>query len=190
MKNWMYACVITFISGSLLACGNNTNRQDAPDDSVEQVERLNDSIAATRGDDTDFAVKAADAGLAEVQLGELALQKASAQSVKDFARKMIDDHKKANDELKAIADRKGITLPPAPGKDHVDHLQKMQDKSGAEFDRDYISMMVDDHAKVVDLFEKAANDAEDTDLKSFAAKTLPVLKQHHEEAKRIKDQLK
>src|SRR5688572_8398179 len=76
-------------------------------------------------DDSKFAVKAASGGMMEVQLGELAQQKASSQRVKDFGAMMVRDHSKANDELKSLAGMKNITLPPAPGDDHMDHIKNL-----------------------------------------------------------------
>jgi putative membrane protein len=141
-------------------------------------------------EDSKFAVEAASGGMTEVQLGELAQQKASSQQVKDFGAMMVRDHSKANDELKAIAGNKNITLPPAPGEDHMDHIKKLSEKSGREFDKDYMKLMVDDHKDDIDKFEKCSKDAKDADLKAFAAKTLPTLREHLNAAKKINDAIK
>ena len=141
-------------------------------------------------DDSKFAVEAGSGGMMEVQLGELAQQKASSQQVKDFGKMMVRDHSKANDELKSIAGAKNITLPPAPGEDHMDHIKNLTEKTGKEFDKDYMKMMVDDHQDDVDAFEKLSNNAKDSDLKAFATKTLPVLRMHLDSAKAIRDGLK
>jgi len=122
-------------------------------------------------------------------LGKLALEKASDQRIKDFAEKMVSDHEKANDELMTIATRHNITLPPVVSKDHADKQRKLREKSGTEFDREYIDAMVKDHDNVVSLFEDASSDAQNADLKAFATKTLPTLKGHHEEAKAIRDSI-
>jgi len=141
-------------------------------------------------EDSKFAVESASGGMMEVQLGELAQQKAASQKVKDFGAMMVRDHSKANDELKSIAANKNITLPPAPGEDHMDHIKKLSEKSGKEFDKDYIDLMVDDHKKDIDKFEKCSKDAKDADLKAFAAKLLPTLREHLNAAKKIKDAMK
>lgn len=169
------------------AC-NNTNRRTA-DDSVEQAQGVNDTTAMVNEKDGDFAVKAADAGLAEVELGKLAQEKATDPRVKDFAQMMVNDHQKANDELMTIATRHNITLPPVISKDQADKQRKLREKSGAEFDKEYIDMMVKDHDKVVSLFEDASSDAQNADLKAFASKTLPILKKHHEDATAIRDSI-
>jgi putative membrane protein len=128
--------------------------------------------------DRTFAMKAARGGLAEVELGRIASQNASDESVRQFGQHMVDDHSKANDELKQIASSKGIALPSAPsGKDKktADRLRKM---NGADFDRAYMKDMVADHEADVAEFEREARSGQDADLKAFAEKTLPALKEH------------
>jgi len=170
---------------AMLAC-NNANQRTASD-SVDQAQDVNDTTAMTNNSDADFAVKAADAGLAEVELGKLALEKATDQRIKDFAQKMVNDHQKANDELMTIASKHNITLPPVISEEHVEKQRKLREKSGAEFDREYIDLMVKDHDKVVSMFEDASSDAQNADLKAFASKTLPTLKHHQEEARALRD---
>ncbi|MBO9572029.1 MAG: DUF4142 domain-containing protein [Chitinophagaceae bacterium] len=140
--------------------------------------------------DSKFAVKAASGGMMEVQLGELAQQKAMNQRVKDFGAMMVRDHTKANDELKSLAGMKNITLPPAPGEDHMDQIKKLSGKSGKEFDKDYVKMMVDDHEKDIKEFEDIANNGNDADVKAFASKTLPTLRMHLDSIKAIRDAMK
>jgi putative membrane protein len=180
------------------AC-NDSSSGDAIESANESNEIKQDSADNTGAgqpagpvseQDSKFSVEAASGGMMEVQLGELAQQKASSQRVKDFGAMMVRDHTKANDELKSLAGMKNITLPPAPGEDHMDHIKKLSEKSGKEFDRDYMKMMVDDHQDDVDKFEKMSKDATDPDLKAFATKTLPVLKAHLDSAKAINDALK
>lgn len=187
MKKLQIFTVIVFFAVCGAAC-NNTNRRTA-DDSVEQAQGVNDTAAMVNEKDADFAVKAADAGLAEVELGKLAQEKATDQRIKDFAQKMVNDHQKANSELMAIATRHHVTLPPVASKEHTDKHRKLREKSGAKFDEEYIDLMVKDHDKVVSLFEDASSDIQNADLKAFASKTLPVLKKHHEEARAIRDSI-
>lgn len=187
------ACMSVF---AFQAC--NDSSTDAVKSANETNEVKQDSAENTTGQsnvpvseaDSKFAVEAASGGMMEVQLGELAQQKASSQRVKDFGAMMVRDHTKANDELKSLAGMKNVTLPPAPGEDHMDHIKKLTQKSGKEFDRDYMKMMVDDHQDDVDKFEKAADDCKDADIKAFASKTLPVLRAHLDSAKAVRDALK
>lgn len=154
--------------------------------SMEGAARAGEELPGTRktatmtaaSPDRTFAMKAARGGLAEVELGRIASQNASDDSVKQFGQRMVDDHSKANDELKQIASSKGIALPTAAsGKDKktAGRLQKM---SGADFDRAYMKDMVADHKADVAEFEREAKSGRDPELKAFAEKTLPTLKEH------------
>src|SRR5436305_10378664 len=128
--------------------------------------------------DQTFVTKAAHGGLAEVKLGTLATQKAENPDVKAFGQQMVDDHSKANDELKQLASGKGITLPTdIDAKDQAtyDHLSKL---SGAAFDRAYMQHMVADHRTDVAEFRHESQSGGDSDVKAWAAKTLPTLEHH------------
>lgn len=186
MKTLTHFFVLAGMLCSIAACNNNSRTAD---DSVEQAQDVNDTTAAVKMDDSEFAVKAADASLAEVQLAKLALERATDQQVKDYAQQMIDDHNRANDELMTIAANKNITLPPVPSEDHAANMRDLQEESGTDFDRAYIDQMVKDHNAVVSLFEDASKNAADPDLKNFASKTLPALQQHQEHAKELRDSL-
>ncbi len=183
--HFLIAAILFIVGGT--ACNNMGQRTAS--DSVEQAQDVNDTTAMVNQNDAEFAVKAADAGLAEVELGKLGQEKAVDQRIKDFSQKMVDDHQKANDELKDIATRHNVTLPPVVSKEQADKQRKLRDKSGSEFDKAYIKMMVDDHDKTVSLFEDASSDAQNADLKAFAVKALPTLKRHQEEAKMLRDSI-
>ncbi len=139
---------------------------------------------------TEFAVNAADAGMLEVELGSLALKKASSPKVKEFAQSMIDDHTKANDELKALAQGKNISLPPALSDKCQKKYNDMMGKSGSDFDKAYSDLMVKDHKDVVDMFKKASEDSKDAELKAWASEKLPALQHHLEMAEALEDGLK
>lgn len=131
-----------------------------------------------------FMSDAAQGGMAEVELGKLAAQKAKDPEVKKFGQMMVDDHSKANTELKDLAKTKNITLPADLGS-HQSTLDKLKGLSGADFDKEYVEEMVDDHETDVSAFEKQANSGSDPEVKAFAAKTLPTLKKHLEAIKAI-----
>ena len=128
--------------------------------------------------DAKFVEKAAQGGLAEVQLGQLAQQKAQSDDVKSFAKRMVDDHSKANDELKKVAEGKNIMLPTALDKKDQKLLDKLGKLDGAKFDHEYMEHMVGDHKKDVKEFEHEAKHGKDADLQAFAEKTLPTLRDH------------
>jgi putative membrane protein len=142
------------------------------------------------GADKTFVEKAAIGGMAEVQLGNLAQQKAASEDVKKFAARMVQDHSKANDELKQIAGTKGVQLPSGLDKKHQSDMDRLQKMSGADFDKAYMSHMVDDHKHDVADFKKEASSGSDSDIKGFAAKTLPTLEEHLQLAQTTNDAVK
>lgn len=170
----------------MAACDSPKTTQE---DSTEMAEEQNEEKLASDDaeDDADFMVKAASGGMMEVELGRMALQKATDPNVKKFAQKMVDDHTKANEELKALAAKKNITLPTTPGDEAQEHINDLAKYSGAEFDKEYLELMHKDHQEDLDLFKEAAEDAEDADVKAYAAKTLPVLRTHHQMAEQMED---
>ncbi len=132
--------------------------------------------------DKKFVMEAARGGMAEVELGQLAAQKASSSEVKSFGQMMVDDHTKANDELKSLASGKGITVPTdldAKSKAQKARLEKL---SGEEFDRAYMRDMERDHRKDVAEFKRESASGKDQELKDWAGKTLPTLEKHLQHA--------
>ncbi len=125
-----------------------------------------------------FVREAAMGGLAEVRLGQLASQKAGSADVKQFAQRMVNDHSKANDELKAIAQRKNISVPTTLAGEHQAVHDRLEKLSGAAFDRAYMDAMRDDHRKDLTAFRAQSQSGDDAEVKAFAAKTLPTLEAH------------
>jgi putative membrane protein len=162
--------------------------------------------------DEKFVKDAAMGGMMEVHMGKLGVQKAQNEQVKTYAQRLIDDHTQANTELKQLASQKGITLPDdkfasssdtssdaertkvreSESGEHKEHhaaLKKLEGMSGTEFDREFVRMAVKDHEKDVKEFEKASQKAEDSDLKAFAQKTAPVLREHLQQARALQAQV-
>lgn len=141
----------------------------------------NNNSARTGGvqsKDHAFMVKAAQGGMAEVKLGQLAQENGQSQQVKDFGKKMVDDHSKANDQLKQVASQKGVTLPAEPDAKDKAQYDKLSKLKGDAFDKAYTKEMLTDHKKDVAEFQKEANSGADPDVKSFASQTLPTLQDH------------
>jgi putative membrane protein len=128
--------------------------------------------------DARFAVDAADGGMAEVALGQLAEQKAVGQPVKDFGTMMVKDHSKANDQLKELAQKKGISLPKSLSDENQKLKNDLSAKSGESFDKAYVKAMIKDHKDDIKKFDEATRNVKDTDLRYFFVNTLPVLKMH------------
>ena len=140
--------------------------------------------------DRKFVMEAARGGLAEVELGKLAAEKGSADAVKQFGKRMADDHAKAAAELKDFADKKGMTLPTDLDPKHKQLRDRLAKLTGADFDRAYANEMVKDHKKDVADFKREAKGAKDPDLKAWAGKTLPTLEDHLKAAQDMQAQVK
>jgi len=140
---------------------------------------------ASANADSSFMHTAAVGGMAEVELGKLAASSATSSDVKQFAQRMVDDHSKANDELKALAAQKNVKLPAELDAKHKAVVDKLSKQKGAAFDAAYMSEMVNDHNTDVALFQKESKSGKDAETKAWAAKTLPTLQEHQKMAKEI-----
>jgi len=132
-----------------------------------------------------FIRKAAEGGKAEVELGKLAQEKAASPEVKQFGERMVNDHSKANDQLKEVAQKEGVTLPTKLDAKDAATKARLEKLSGEAFDRAYMKDMVADHTKDVREFKNEAKNGKDPDVKNFAAQTAPTLEDHLKEAKNI-----
>lgn len=134
--------------------------------------------------DRRFVHKAAEDGKAEVQLAELAAQRASHAEVKAFAQKLVDQHSKVNSELTSIAAQKNVKLDDDDDQDRA--YKRLSKKSGHEFDQEFVEHMIDEHEKCIRMFEKASADAKDSDVRAFASKHLDHLRTHLQEAQSLR----
>ncbi len=146
--------------------------------------------SAKAGADATFLKKAAEGGLAEVELGKLATQNASSDAVKKFGQQMVDDHTKANQQVQDAASKKGVTLPTELSPKDKATLDRLQKLSGPHFDRAYMSDMVKDHTKDVSEFQKEAKSGSDPDVKQLASSILPTLEEHLNRAKSVDGEVK
>jgi putative membrane protein len=133
----------------------------------------------------DFMMKASEAGMAEVDLAVLAQQKATDSRVKSYAATLQKDHTAANASLKQIATKQSVTLPTMAPSSATATKSQFEKLSGAAFDRAYVDQMVRDHQQAVELFEQAAKST-NADVKAFAEKTLPTLREHLQKAQDLK----
>jgi putative membrane protein len=148
------------------------------------------TVSTLSNDDKEFAMKAAQGNMAEVNGGNTAAQKGTSADVKTFGNRMVSDHGKALDELKQLAQTKGIALPSDVNAEQKALADKLSKLSGAAFDKEYTDAMVKDHEEDVAEFDKASKNAQDPDLKAWAAKTLPVIQDHLKMAKEMKAKVK
>lgn len=167
-----------------LACNNNKqkNQEEASKDSTaamaESMDHIDDAAV-------DFATAAAAANNKEIALGNLALKNANYQRLKDYGQKMIDAHTAANTDLQKACYSAGVTLPAGLTAADQDDINKMGEKKGKDFDREYIKRMVKEHQQTMEKLDAAAHNMKDTALQHYAQKTLPVVNEHLSEARDI-----
>ncbi len=188
------AAVLSLTALVLWACNNETK------DSVEKADSANSAKIDSPGassrpikadeESSSFMVRAADGGMAEVQLSQMAQNKATDAKVKNFASMMVQDHSAANSQVKSMASQRNVTLPDSVSDDNKKKSVDLSKKTGKAFDKAYMDQMVDDHQSAVDLFEKSADKVNDTDVKNFINNTLPKIRMHLDSAKAIRKSLK
>lgn len=137
-----------------------------------------------------FMREAAQSGMAEVMLGNLALQKSENEQIKTFAQQMVADHTAANGELATLAQSKSVTLPTETDAKHKSAMDKLGGMSGMDFDKAFMKQMVKDHEAAVKLFSRESERGTDADTKAFAAKTLPTLQNHLQMARTLNGSVK
>jgi putative membrane protein len=129
----------------------------------------------------EFVTRASAAGLGEVELGKLALQKSSAADIRAFAQKMVDDHGKTGAELAALAKARMLSVATQPNDAQRAALAQLRQKSGRQFDEAWTGQMAKDHDEAVLLFSAAGTlEDDDAELAAFSRKVLPVLSEHQQ----------
>jgi putative membrane protein len=193
-KNYLNLAVCVLAAG-LWSCTDNSSRRAETSDTTtssttmttDTSNKMSTANAPTTTpanttplskEDSLFVMEAAAGGMMEVEAGNLAQQNATNQRLKDFGAMMVRDHSQANNELKSLVSSRGIMIPDSLSSDKRKHVDQMKKMTGKAFDSHYVSMMVSDHKKVIDKFEKESKDAKDPDIRNWASKTLPTLKMH------------
>ncbi|WP_412469091.1 DUF4142 domain-containing protein [Pedobacter sp. KLB.chiD] len=193
MKKFIYVMAVSALAFQACNGGNKDAKESA--DSLNMAKDTTTNTAATGGiavdeSDAKFTTEAAVGGMAEVELGKMALEKSSNPQVKEFATMMVKDHGMANTELMTIAKQKNITLPTTVDDEHKKKIEDLSKKTGTDFDKAYVSAMVDGHKSTLKLMEDGAKDGKDADLKAFATKTAPIVQSHLQMINKINDSMK
>ena len=128
--------------------------------------------------DKDFIVAAAQGGMTEVKLGELAAQKGMREDVRAFGQMMVKDHTTINGELKELAVQKAVTLPESLDVTHQGMVDRMTSLTGSELDDAYIDGMITGHKEDAKAFKAESAETKDADIKSFVDKSIPVVDEH------------
>lgn len=185
------ALKIAAIALFITSCDWNDNTT-IKNDSVKQAEEHNEVVFRTndKEQDAEFTMEAASAGTMEVKLSEIARQKASSSQVKAYAEMIVTEHTQASAELKALAGRKNIALPPDMKEDHLEQYEKLAQADEKDFDKEYLDAMIDQHKKDIDDFEDCAEGASDQELKQWCAQKLTTLRKHLQQAEGIRENLK
>ena len=188
-KMLLGAAVVTMSFG-MGSCKNEPKAED-PKEVAEDANEENLDTEATDSleDDSQYLVDAAEVDLKEINLGKLAQTKSTNADVKALGKMMVDAHTKASEVTKALAAKKGITLPASITEDGQDDYKDLNDKTGADFDKAYTDAMVDGHEKTIKKIEKASEKAKDPDVRMWAANMLPELNKHLEHSKMAKEKV-
>jgi putative membrane protein len=188
MKRWTQTVLGIGLAASIVACGGDDRASEANRAAGRDAGAAVGTAGA--GADRDFIQDQLEDGQAEVHLGKLASERATHPQVKQFAQMMVRDHQMAGDELRQVATAANVQVtPPAePDGDHKNAQEELAKLSGNEFDRKYMDKMVDEHEEAVSELEKKA-DAENAQVRQWATKTLPKVRQHLEQAKQIQQTL-
>ena len=128
--------------------------------------------------DSDFILAAAQGGMTEVKLGELAARNGTRDDVREFGKTMVKDHTSINDDLRTLAAQKGVSLTGTLDATHQEKLDKMSALTGAGFDDAYIAAMIKGHKSVAKEFKAEAATTQDSDIKTFLDKSLPIVESH------------
>ena len=184
IRNTVLAGAVIGLMSLGAAAQSSDKAAGSSQDSSKSASSASGSSQLSAADQT-FVKKAAQGGMAEVELGKLATQKASSEDVKKFGQRMVDDHSKANDQLKQVAAQEHIDLPTEPNAKDKATKARLEKLSGEQFDRAYMRDMVKDHRTDVAEFAHEAKMGKDPAVKSFAESTLPTLRDHLKEAEKI-----
>ena len=183
MTRWTQAALGVSLAASVVACSNDRRASDNA-----AAGRDNPAAVGTAGAgaDRDFIQDQLEDGQAEVALGKIAAERATHPEVKQFGQQMVRDHQMAGDELRQAAQAGNAQVnPPAElDGDHKDHQEELLKLSGTEFDRKYIDIMVNEHEEAVNELEKKV-DSDNPQIRQWATKTLPAVRQHLEHAKQL-----
>lgn len=173
---------------SLGSCKNEAKQED----SKEVAEDQNDvkfEDRDTKEDDSEFLVDAAEINLAEIEIGKLAQQKSAHPSIKKFGKMLVDEHQKSLAEVKSLAESRNFSLPTSLTEDGKEEYNKLNKETSTDFDKKFVDAMIDGHEDAINKFTKAAENANDEEIKVWASKNVSSLTAHLQHAKLLKDEI-
>ncbi|MRX38968.1 DUF4142 domain-containing protein [Flavobacterium sp. LC2016-23] len=192
MKKLLLAGKVILGAGLIIiflnSCKNETKQEDPKEVAEDTNEAKFDSIEDKK-DDSEFLVDIAEVNLAEIEIGKLAQTKSTNVEVKKFGKMLVDEHTKSASEVSALAKAKNFTLPTSLTEEGQEEYNKLNEKSGIDFDKKFADMMIDGHEKAIDKLRKTSEDAKDEDVKVWASNSIAGLTAHLEHAKLLKQNL-
>lgn len=181
----------TVLSAGLIICSlNSCKNESKTTDSKEVAEEQNEAKfedTKSKEDDSHYLVDAAETDMKEIEIGKLAQQKGTDPEIKKFGKMLVDDHTKSSGTVKTLASRKNISLPESLTEKGKEAYNKLNEKSGIEFDKKFAEMMVEGHEKMIEKMNKVAEKAADEEIRVWASNKIPTLTSHLEHAKKMKE---
>ncbi|MBN8668660.1 MAG: DUF4142 domain-containing protein [Chitinophagales bacterium] len=188
-----------FMTVTFFACNNAANDSVDEADSINKANRenaenrYNDSVGEGRRiltpteETADFLVRAANATMTEIQLTQLAMDKSSLSSIRSLSKELKKDHQEMNDEIKRLARERNIALPDMVSNESEKDLTDLRQRSGNDFDKEFIKEIIDRHDESIRLYENAVSKGDAPEVRDFASKCLPALRSHRDKAKDLQD---
>lgn len=173
---------------SLNSCKQETKQEDPKEVAEDQNEAKFDD-SNSKENDSEFLVDATEINLEEIAIGQLAQQKSANPEIKKFGKMLVDDHTKLSGEVKTVAESRNISLPTSITEDGQEQYNKLNEKSGLDFDKKFVDMMIDGHEKAIDKFTKASKNSNDEEIKTWASNNIASLTAHLQHAKMLKQDL-
>ena len=184
--SWKIIAIALITTSTFFSCGDadgsDVDNSDTASTTKNEAEDKNDSALSTKAAEKDaqFVVDVIASNYGEVKLARLAQQRASNSELKDVAKMLEKDHNAVLTDLKAMASKKGTTIPTEENGDSKDKLKELTGKKASEFDKEWCETLMDNHKASISKFENAANDISDPDIKNFVDTVLPKLRIHHD----------
>jgi len=176
--------VLLFIVLIASNCSNNSSSSNQ-----EGSESISQSSSLDRKD-TKFLNKAANSSMMEFELSKMALAKSKNERIKSFSSMLMNDHTNVEEELRTLASQKGLNLPTTLTSRSKRNVDKLQAKDGVKFDKDFIKIILSSHQNALSDFKEATEETEDSEVKEFASRTLPILSMHLDSANAINKDVK
>lgn len=164
---------------ALLSVATITSCSNEPKDSKEQAEKMNDNkFSNDQQKDADCLVNAYSSNLFEIKMSENVAMNASSMEVKKLAGMIVEAHTKMNKDVAALAEKKQVTLPTDLTDDQRRKIEKLAEKNGMDYDKEYVELMKDKHQDAIKTYEKDSEKCVDADIKTWASQTIPEVRSH------------